>query len=73
MYEAEFTSAAMIWDCPDRYGRGYDVVTAQTGASRWETRVYNDGYAYDGPIDRAVTHCADLVFDQHENMVARYS
>ena len=72
-FEYEFIDASIFDSNTVRYGKIYSVYTTKTGATTWETRAYNSGYEYSGPIDRAVTHCAALVEEIHESMVARYS
>ena len=66
LYKWEFLDAAIRSDDVGPF----TVATVKTGASRWETRVYDGGTS--GPIDSAVTHCAALVDEQHDDMVAGF-
>lgn len=53
----------------------YTVITEQSAPHTWEmvvSRCHAAGWR-DEPVDRAVTHCAALVEENHENMVARYT
>lgn len=63
LFKWEFIEAAMR---RDEVGP-FTVATVKTGESTWETHVYDAGL---DPVDSAVTHCAALVDEQHDDMVA---